>query len=100
LGPAVQDVRKEHQLGTGTLAFHSSTIQLSWKHFENGFMADVWFALQAQYQQVSLLSIPHEEKWLKEARPQPADTIWARMTRDSDKPQIRALSRVKEWKLW
>ncbi len=93
-------VRSEHMLGTGTLLFEVGSLQLSAEDFENGSMADVWFALAAQRQALPLRSLPHEGPWLVAAQPMPEDTLWRRMRRGGDSVQIEALGRIEQWKLW
>lgn len=97
---AAEGFRSEHMLGTGTLLFKADSIALTPEHFENGIMADVWFALAAQQQQVALRSIPRREGWLQLAQPAPTDTLWGRMCIVGDDAQITALGRTENWKLW
>jgi len=93
-------VRSEHMLGTGTLLFEVGSLQLSAGDFENGIMADVWFALAAQRQALPLRSLPHKGPWLTAAQPMPEDTLWQRMRRDGDSVQVAALGRIEQWRLW
>lgn len=63
----LRDVAGEHPvhlLGTGTLAYHTSTIRVSRDDFEQPNMADVWFAKLAQRQRVPLVVLPHRAGWI------------------------------------
>ena len=99
IGDACDEERSEHLLGTGTLAFYASAIELREEHFENGFMADIWFAIQAQKQKVPLISIARPKDWLKPAQPAPTHTIWSRMRMDGDSTQVEAMGRIPKWEL-
>jgi len=55
-----------HVLGTGTLAFHSSTLAVRPEDFPTPNMADVWFALLGQTQQVPFVQLRREAGWLRE----------------------------------
>lgn len=48
-----------HVVGTGVLGFHSSTLEVSLDAFENGYMADVWFATICNAQQIPRLVSAH-----------------------------------------
>ncbi|WP_417420372.1 hypothetical protein [Halomonas sp.] len=48
-----------HVLGTGCLGFHTSHMSVSFKNFETPNMADVYFALLGQQQQVPFIVIEH-----------------------------------------
>jgi hypothetical protein len=52
-------------LGTGCLAFHSSTIEVGMEDFIEPNMADIYFAIAAQKQNVPLISIARPANWLK-----------------------------------
>ena len=66
-----------HVLGTGVLAYHTSTIKVSREDFLLPNMADIWFGLAAQKQQVPCLCLKHSANWLEYLLPEDADTIWA-----------------------
>ncbi len=55
-----------HILGTGTAAYHSSTIQVRPENFATPNMGDVWFAVLGQRQQVPFVQLRREADWLRE----------------------------------
>jgi hypothetical protein len=65
-----------HSVGTGTLAYHTSTIQLSPDDFKIPNMADVWFALAAHRQRVPCVAIARPENWITIMEPPKGTTIW------------------------
>jgi hypothetical protein len=52
-------------LGTGCMAFHSSTIDFGVKDCETANMADIWMAIACQRQNVPQISIARPANWLK-----------------------------------
>ncbi|RYC13956.1 FkbM family methyltransferase [Ciceribacter ferrooxidans] len=52
-------------LGTGTTAWHSSTMKLSLDDFGSTGVCDLWFAAAAAKREVPLFSIPREKGWLR-----------------------------------
>ena len=55
-----------HVLGTGTLAYHSDTIQVCKEHFSSPNMADIWFAILAQKKKVGLKCVARPAGWIKD----------------------------------
>lgn len=53
-------------LGTGTTAWHNSTLRISLSDFQTKGVCDLWFAIAAAKQEVPLFSIPRKKNWLKE----------------------------------
>lgn len=51
-------------LGTGTTAFHSSTLSLKLQDFKTKGICDLWFALACHNQKVPLFSVPRVKGWL------------------------------------
>lgn len=49
-----------HLLGTGASGFHTSTINLRFEDFDYPNMADVFFALEAQEQEIPMVVLAHE----------------------------------------
>jgi len=58
--------RGVHIIGTGTAAFHTSTIKVKLTDFPQPNMADIWFALLAQKQRIPMILIPRPLHWLKD----------------------------------
>lgn len=55
-------------LGTGTTAWHSSTVSMSLDQFKTKGVCDMWFAVAAAKQQVPLFAVPRERKWIGESK--------------------------------
>ncbi|MGN7870070.1 glycosyltransferase [Paracoccus sp. 22332] len=53
-------------LGTGTTAWHSSTLKVGLKDFQTKGVCDLWFAVAAARAGVPFYSLPREDQWLKE----------------------------------
>ena len=53
-----------HVIGTGVLAYHTDTIQLSLEVFEYTNMADIWFSKYCNEHQVPRLILAHQAKWI------------------------------------
>ncbi|MDW4597973.1 hypothetical protein NQ253_26160, partial [Escherichia coli] len=53
-------------LGTGTTAWHSSTLKLGLNDFQTKGVCDLWFATVAARAGVPFYSIPREDQWLQE----------------------------------
>lgn len=68
-------------LGTGTTAWHSSTLKLGTHHFETKGVADLWFAAAAAKHGVPLYSIAKESDWLVESSP-PGTSLWKETSSD------------------
>ncbi|MNM34941.1 Chromosome partition protein Smc [compost metagenome] len=49
-----------HVLGTGCTAFHTSTIQLKYEDFKTSNMADIYFALIGQAQNIPFVVLKHD----------------------------------------
>lgn len=59
--------RTVHLIGTGTSAFHTSTIKVRIEDFPKPNMADIWFALLAQKQNIPMILITRPLLWIKDA---------------------------------
>lgn len=64
-----------HYLGTGVLAYHTSTLRVSRDDFPLPNMADIWFGVLLQAQQVPALCPSRPAKWIVPL-PSTGDTIW------------------------
>lgn len=53
-----------HVLGTGTVCYHTNTIKVHPTDFRVPNMADIWFALLGQRQQVPFVCAAHPSDWL------------------------------------
>lgn len=52
-------------LGTGTAAWHASTIRISLQDFETKGVCDLWFAAAAARQKVPLFAVPRDRAWIR-----------------------------------
>lgn len=53
-----------HILGTGVMAYHTSTVSLSPTDFPVPNMADIWLAKKAQEEQIPLVCYAHPADWI------------------------------------
>lgn len=60
------------QLGTGTLAFHTSLWRPSGEHFDSTGMVDAWIAAEARRRDVTLIAVERRKAWLTPI-PEPED---------------------------
>jgi len=63
-------------LGTGTVCYHTDTISVWRESFKHPNMADVWFALMGQEQEVPFVCIPHVARWLSDLDYDKGDSIY------------------------
>jgi hypothetical protein len=54
-----------HEIGTGVLAFHSSTIRPCLKWFPNTNMTDIYFSIACQKRDIPLIIHPHAKDWIR-----------------------------------
>ena len=95
-----------HVLGTGTAAYHSSTIRVRPEDFRVPNMADVWFALLGQRQQVPFVQLRREAGWLQEfvqVYGTAPDGLYARARRRGDgrgAPETAAVLSHQRWQVF
>lgn len=83
-------------LGTGTLAFHSSTVSgFSLKHFPHTGMADVCFAAYCRTRQIPLVAVARRNNWLEEIPTE--NTSLFQEFRHDDTLQSELLRRWTPW---
>ncbi len=56
-----------HIPGTGVMAFHSDTLQLSLSAFKTMNMADIWVGIQLQLHRIPAIVISHMTKWIRKS---------------------------------
>lgn len=85
-----------NQLGTGTVAFHTSLLrpELSW--FETTGMADVWLALEARRRRIPLVAISREAHWLLPIGTE--ETTLFREFRKNDDMQTDVVRQLSPWR--
>lgn len=65
-----------NNLGTGTVAFHSSTIRgLDITHFKKPGMADLYFSVFCKQQHIPMIALSRPEEWLREL-PSPNTSLY------------------------
>lgn len=86
-----------HLLGTGTVAYHASTIRLSPSTFKRPNMADVWLGIAAKTQRVPMICVAHPKGWLLDLDdPSPQKSIGGRY-HSHDHIQASALRKSGRW---
>ncbi len=90
--------RPVHLLGTGTVGYHRSTLKVRRDDFERPNMADIWFGLLCQRQQVPCVALSRDAQWLRGIKT-PGGSIYDRTKRDQ-RAVTDALRRAWPWKLW
>lgn len=86
-----------HVLGTGALAYHTRTLQITPSTFRRANMADIWFAIAAKRQRVPLVCIAHRRGWIEDLEdPEPHLCIAAGHARHGHL-QAEALRRENPW---
>ena len=88
-----------HVLGTGALAYHTSTVTVRPSDFRRPNMADIWFGILAKRQKVPMICIAHARGWLVDlGDPQP-DKCIANTHASHNGIQAAALRAVNPWPL-
>lgn len=54
-----------HEIGTGVLAFHTDTVQVSLEWFPCINMTDIWFSIEMQKRSIPMLIHPHPAGYVK-----------------------------------
>lgn len=71
-----------HIAGTCTTAFHTGILQFDVRQWKTTNMVDLNFALECQRRNVSILSIPREEGWIKCISENQPDSIFTALKHD------------------
>jgi hypothetical protein len=90
---------KVNLIGTGTMAFHSSTITLEPSSLPKG-MADIGVAIAAKVNHVDMIAVARPEKWLTPilVKGQEDHSLWEEF-RENDDEHIEILKRHGDWRL-
>jgi hypothetical protein len=90
---------KVNLIGTGTMAFHSSTITLEPSSHLIG-MADIGVAIAAKVNRVDMIAVARPEKWLTPilVKGQKDHSLWEEF-RENDDEQTEILKRHGDWGL-
>jgi FkbM family methyltransferase len=90
-----------HVLGTGVAGYHSSAIRVSPEDFPERNLADIWFALLGQRQQVPFVCLRREEGWLREIPGYRQDSIYAAARRNpGPSRETRAIQSHSPWAVY
>lgn len=94
--------RNVQVIGTGTLAFDTTSIKLQLSDFLKPNMADVWFALAAQRQHVPLYLLPRPKRWLTDIPEalQTSSIYQNSKNKSHGQYQTDIINQYKEWKLY
>jgi len=98
LGRIQQDA-PVHILGTGALAYHTDTLKLAWSDFPEGDMADIWFGVACQKQQVPQVVLRHQPGWMRLTKETQGDTIFERVSK-ADGRQTQVMKAQAPWVLY
>ncbi len=62
----LEEDRYVHILGTGTVAYHTSSVHFNLDNIENTHMIDIYFGKYCQFNSIPMICIAREENWLLE----------------------------------
>ena len=85
-----------HILGTGVMAFHSSTIRPMLRDFKAPNMADIWMGALGQSSQTPFVALAHKARWIDTFRGTDEGSIWEKTAKD-DRTQTRAVNDIGPW---
>jgi len=85
-----KNARHVHELGSGTLAFLSTSIPIDPRNWPRTDMDDIFIAIEAQKLGLPRISIPRPQGWLKPYAENQEDSLWVRTQKD-DKAQSEAM---------
>lgn len=90
---------KVNLIGTGTMAFHSSTIALEYGSLPKG-MADIGVAVAAKVNRVDMISVARPRQWLRpiQFNGQEDLSLWDEF-RENDDEHVEILKRYGDWSL-
>lgn len=84
-------------VGTGVLAYNTTTTKISFSGFQSAYWADGWFSKQVREQGQRCIALRHKESWLK-----PIDTngpdIWSMNRSTSAAEEINTW--IRKYSLW
>lgn len=78
-----------NMLGTGVIAYHSSTIDLSTEDFASANMADIWMGIAAKRQSVPMMCLAHDGGWIETLKDPKGGDIYTRYSqKDQEQSQL------------
>lgn len=88
-----------HVVGTGVLAWHSSTIEVELSAFKSSNMSDIWFSILLQKEKVPALILNHAARWILMSRKHNERLSISRQCSYNDGPQTAAVNSIK-WNIY
>jgi hypothetical protein len=85
-------------LGTGTTAYHTSTVKLSINDFHFSGMADVFLAVVAKRQCVPMIAVERPNSWLQPMEENSSVSLYAQSIRN-DKLQTKIAKKEAPWQM-
>ncbi len=95
---ALSDPKQVNALGTGTVAFHTSTITLPNNIEDAQGMVDIWLAIAAKKQDIAMYAIPREAGWMKAIAQENNVNLYDEFVED-DTRQTEMLRAVGNWSI-
>jgi FkbM family methyltransferase len=90
--------RQVHVLGTGTTAWHTSTMRLALADFPSTGMADLWLAAKAQRLGVPMIAVARAKGYLAPMREDDANTLFAEFAHNDERQTALARS-LEPWRM-
>ncbi len=85
-----------HMIGTGTVAYHSSTISVTPEDFRVPNMADIWLGIVAKTQEVPMVALAHTGDWLHCMKDPQGHSIFETY-KGRDNEQTKAVREAAPW---
>jgi FkbM family methyltransferase len=95
---ALAEDRQVHLLGSGTTAWHTSTLPLSLRDFETTGMADVWLGVGAQQHAVPMISVTRDQGYLEPIEDIEKGSLYEEFV-DDDGQQTSLVKQHMPWQL-
>lgn len=92
------DDRQVHILGTGTTAWHTSTLPLALGDFESTGMADLWLAAKAQRLGVPMIAVARPQGFTTPLDPRDAKTLYEEFVHN-DERQTKLVRSLEPWQM-
>jgi glycosyltransferase involved in cell wall biosynthesis len=85
-------------LGTGTICYHTSTLNLNSKDFKTTKMTDLWVAIKAKNQKIPMVCVAREDGWLKQQIVEEGKSIYLDL-KFNDEQQVKLARGHSPWGL-
>lgn len=90
--------RQVHVLGTGTTAWHTSTLTLALADFESTGMADLWLAAKAQRSGVPMIAVARPQGFVAPLDPRDTKTLYEEFAHNDERQTALARS-LQPWRM-